>query len=243
MKPLLCCLFLVLSFIACHQRPASVTAAPLTGISDSLAEKSMGIYTGQFSKGLITVVINYISGHTVSGYDIHKGLRRNINGRVTQQGDQLNFVLKEPGNNPFDGTFSFALDTVKWKIKGKWTPIDSAKMPVRQLALYRKTDREIEFAGGWVAGRDSTLYLSVDGTCSFEWYERPEDSTSQLITLKGNYFVTGKECRIEWEKNNHFPSMKLTLWPAILGADSLQVSPAKLRGNGFEFVYAEEEGD
>ena len=241
MKPLLCCLFPVLSFIACHQRPATATAAPLAGLSDSLAEKSMGIYTGQFSKGLITVVINYISGRTVSGYDIHKGLRRNINGQVTQQGDQLNFVLKEPGNNPFDGTFSFALDTVNWKIKGKWTPIDSAKMPVRQLALSRKTEAETDFVGSWVTGRDSTLTLNNDGTCAFELYERPADSTSQLIRIKGNYSISGKECRIEWEKNTHFPSMRLTILPYVLGPDSLQTSPPKLRGNGLEFEFSYED--
>ncbi|HTI89522.1 MAG TPA: hypothetical protein VL727_02985 [Puia sp.] len=239
MKPLICCLFPVLLFSACHQRPASATAAPLAGISDSLAEKSMGIYSGQFSKGLITVVINYISGRTVSGYDIHKGLRRNINGQVTQQGNQLNFVLKEPGNNPFDGIFSFALDTVKWKIKGKWTPIDSAKMAVRQLALSRKTEAETEFAGAWVTGRDSTLTLSDDGTCSFELYERPADSTSQLIRLRGNYVINGKECHIEWEKNDHFTSMRLILERAKLGPDSMWVSPPKLRGNGLELDYFE----
>jgi hypothetical protein len=237
MKPLMCCFFLVLFFWACHQRPASAVTQLPAGISDSLAEKTMGIYTGQFSKGLITIVINYISGRTVSGYDIHKGLRRNINGQVTQQGDLLNFVLKEPGNHPFDGTFSFALDTVKWKIKGKWTPIDSAKMQVRQLALSRKTEAETEFTGSWVTGRDSTLMLNGDGTCSFELYERPADSTSQLIRVKGNYFISGKECRIEWEKNDRFSSMKLILQPPVLGADSLQTSPPKLRGNGFEFEY------
>ena len=241
MKPLACLLLLVLFFLACHQRPAATAAAPATYLSDSLAQKTMGIYTGQFSKGLITVVLNYISGRTVSGYDIHKGLRRNINGQVTLQGALLNFVLKEPGDHPYDGTFSFALDTANWKIKGKWTPIDSVKLPVRQLALSRKIEGESDFTGSWGNGHDSTLSLNEDGTCSFELYERPQDSTSQLIRIKGNYSINGKECRIEWEKNTHFPSMRLILQPAILGADSLQVSPPKLRGNGLELEPYEED--
>ena len=118
MKPLMCCFFLVFSFITCHQRPTAttVTGALRTGLSDSLAEKAMGTYSGQFGKSLITVVINYISGRTVSGYDLHKGLRRNFNGEVTQLDNFLNFVVKEPGDNRYDGAFSLSLDTTSWKI-------------------------------------------------------------------------------------------------------------------------------
>src|ERR1700755_3101560 len=54
------------------------------GVSGNLAAKAMGTYTGSLdNKDLITLVINYISGKTVSGYDIHKGLRRNVNGELT----------------------------------------------------------------------------------------------------------------------------------------------------------------
>jgi len=75
-----------------------------------------GTYSGLYSKGLITLAINYISGSTASGYNLHKGLRRNINGPVELKGGQLNFVLKEPGGNPYDGTFYLSLDTASLKI-------------------------------------------------------------------------------------------------------------------------------
>src|SRR6202012_500122 len=129
MKLLMCCLFPVLLFIACHQRSASATSGDVvrTGLPDSLAGKAMGTYSGQFGKSLITVVINYISGSTVSGYDIHKGLRRNLNGTLQQKDGQLAIVLKEPGGNPYDGTFYLSLDTATDKITGKWIPTDPAR--------------------------------------------------------------------------------------------------------------------
>src|ERR1700754_3766046 len=153
MKLLMCCFFLVLSFIACHQRSASATSgdAVRTGLSDSLAEKAMGTYSGQFGKSLITVVINYISGRTVSGYDIHKGLRRNFNGEVTQLDNSLNFVVKEPGDNRYDGVFSLSLDTTSWKITGKWVPVDSTKAKSKELALTRKIEDKSLSWDVWLA--------------------------------------------------------------------------------------------
>jgi len=240
MKPLICCSFLVLSFWACHERPASSNAVLSGGVSDSLALRTVGAYTGQFGKGLISVVVNYINGQTVSGYDIHKGLRRNFNGEVTQDGSLLKFALREPGSNPYDGRFDLTLDTASWKMSGKWAPFDSSKVPVRQLALSRRVSSDSVFGLGgtsWVVGRDSTLNLDDDGTCSFELYERPEDSTSQLITIKGTYVANGKECRIEWAKNDRFPSMKLTLHIPNEGTDSAGLP--ELRGSGMKFFLFE----
>ena len=241
MKALTCYFFLVLSFWACHERPSSSNALLSNGISDSLAQKSMGTYTGAFGKGLISVVVNYVNGTIVSGYDIHKGLRRNFNGEVSQQGSLLKFVLKEPGSNPYDGKFTLTLDTTSWKISGSWAPFDSTKSPAHQLALQRKeTNDGLDLmSGAWVAGEDSTLNLATDGTCTFEFYQRPQDSTSQLITLKGNYTVRGKECRIEWEKNAYFPFMKLTVQPPTYTADSAVMEPMEMLGNGMKFVMYE----
>ena len=240
MKPLNCCSFLVFLFWACHERPASSNAVLSGGVSDSLAQKAMGTYTGQFGKGLISVVVNYINGQTVSGYDIHKGLRRNVNGEVTRDGSLLKFLLKEPGSNPYDGAFDLVLDTASWKMKGKWSPFDTSKVRVRQLALSRKmrSDSVFDLEGtSWVIGSDSTLNLENDGNCSIELYERPQDSTSQLITIKGTYVANGRECRIEWAKNDHFPSMKLTLHIPYEGTDSAAIP--ELWGNGVKYFLLE----
>jgi len=205
----------------------------------------MGIYTGQFGKGLITVVVNYINGQMVSGYDIHKGLRRNFNGEVSQQGGLLQLVLKEPGSNPFDGRFNLTLDTAKMMMKGKWAPFDSSKAPVRVLALDRKesNDGYDILAGVWYAGRDSTLNLEGNGTCTYAFYERPDDSTSQLITLRGNYTFRGSECTIEWAKNKYFPGLKLIVQPPGQAPDSSGPAPLEMRGNGMRFIMGGDEGD
>ncbi|HXO76922.1 MAG TPA: hypothetical protein VN824_16825 [Puia sp.] len=246
MKLLMCCLFPVLLFIACHQRSASATSGDVvrTGLPDSLAGKAMGTYSGQFGKSLITVVINYISGRTVSGYDIHKGLRRNFNGEVTQLDNFLNFAVKEPGDNRYDGAFSLSLDTTSWNIKGKWIPLDSTKLKSKELNLTRKIGDESSAWDIWLANGsyDSLLTFETNGTCKFEFYNGPEDSASQLTTVKGNYELNesgkGKAYLIEWEKNSHLSplSMKLMLIPSGRDKDSIEITAPTLQGNGWKFV-------
>src|SRR5579859_2069918 len=134
----LCTALLALSLFACHQgQPAASGNAP--GISQQLANSitTGGTWTGHYSKGLLTLAINYISGNIASGYDIHKGLRRNLNGSVEQKGGRLEFVLREPGGNPYDGTFYLSLDTATDKISGKWDPTDVTKAKAGPLELAR----------------------------------------------------------------------------------------------------------
>ncbi|MBS1660072.1 MAG: hypothetical protein JST68_03375 [Bacteroidetes bacterium] len=250
MKPLLLAgLFLAVTFFACNQHPApaAATVAAGAGISDSLAIRAMGTYTGRFGRSLITVVINYISGKTVSGYDVHKGLRRNFNGEVTQQGALLNFMVKEPGDNAYDGSFTFSLDTASWKINGKWLPADSSRQKAQEISLSRRVedneDDPFHLSYLWLSNgsTDSTLHFSSDGTCVLEFYPNTGDSTStsQLVTVKGNFEKDTKNriLRIEWEKNEFIKplSMKLTMDSSRQENDSMYI-PAKLHGDGFVFT-------
>lgn len=227
-------------FTACHQHPQNTSSGKPPGISDSLAAQVMGTYSGSFNKSMITLVINYISGKTVSGYDIHKGLRRNVNGEVAQEGNHLRFVLKEPGDNPYDGTFIFSLDTATLKIAGKWVPLDDTKVPARQLALARSAEESGHYANEWLglSSRDSTLSFSDNGVCLLTFYERPQDSTSQMITVRGNYKKEADSIFIiEWQKSKYMevPVMKLIESQGREGNDSVEYIPPTLQGSGLKF--------
>ena len=86
-------------------------------------EKLKGTYTGDFKGSPIAITLNYISDTHVSGYNVHKGLTRNVTGTIEPTPFGLHLVLNEPGNNQFDGKFDFVIDTTNWLAKGKWTPI------------------------------------------------------------------------------------------------------------------------
>jgi len=225
-----------LFFVACHSRQQ--VSGPMTGVSDSLASAAVGTYYGHYSKGLITLAINYISGSTASGYDIHKGLRRNLNGEVVQKGERLSFVLKEPGGNPYDGTFFLSFDSATNKIGGRWVPADSTKAHSGAVDLIRMGASGVkdEYLGEFL-GDLGRLNFGEEGVCTLEYYPSKGDN-SQLITVKGSYELKGDTLRIDWQRNARTPvlNMKLLRKAAVEGTDSTGGSPRRLVGNGVEFV-------
>jgi hypothetical protein len=245
MHPRICCILLITLFsFSCHDNDHAHDGLQ-AGISPALAGKLQGIYSGSFNKGIITVVLNYISGRIVSGYNIHKGLRRNINGTVAQDGGLLNLVLKEPGDNPFDGTFYFSIDTASLKIDGRWVPLDSTKLKTKQIALSRKAggDRESYEDMDWIMasehGRDSMLTFHNDGSCEFTFYNGPDDSTRQLITVRGSFERQVDTFKVEWQKNNYTPAqnMKLIKTMQKIKESEEEYEIPLLKGNGWELTH------
>ena len=198
-------LFIVL-FLSCHPHGTATGEGP--GIPDSLAVRIRGTYNGHFKEGLMTLVINYISDSIVSGYDLHKGRRRNVNGSVLQKGDRLEFLLKEPGNNALDGTFYLSMDTTSRNIAGKWIPAgDSTKVHTGALDL-RRWDKDTSAnqpSGTWYGDMGSISFNTEMGTCELG-YSPDNIPSAKTTTILGNYWQKKDTFYIEWEPNKLLPA-------------------------------------
>lgn len=238
-RPLSCsAALLALILFACRQPQLQAVASPPAdaGIYDSPAAAIPGQYAGQYSKGILRLVINYVSGNTVSGYDIHKGLRRNLNGQVERKDGLFQFVLKEPGGNPYDGTFYLQLDPASGKMTGNWIPTDSTKAHAGELHLERSSGKgEDEVLESWV-GELGDLRFQLDGTVTLK-YHPTEDENSQLAIVHGSYEHQGDTFRIEWQRNNRTPvlKMKLISLPPRPEGDTTGYPGPRLKGSGVEF--------
>jgi len=239
--------FLLAGIVICFgcKQPSNqpgASAAPPLVTSTALTEKLIGSFSGSFDKGLIRIVINYASGNRVSGFDIHKGRRRNLNGTLHEEGNAVNLFLKEPGDDPFDGSFSLSFDTATGRMKGLWTPADSGRLKAKKLDLAKMTAAEL--AGGnegydmWtgLSGGDTILTFKPDGSCGLEFYQDPNDSLSQLIEVRGNYTKLKGVYTVEWEKNTYTPAqlMKLKVESRKPSPDDDYVQEY-LKGNGWIF--------
>jgi hypothetical protein len=181
----------------------------------------LGTYQGKLGKSVVTVVINYINGNIVSGYDIVKGVRRNLNGKLEAKGSTANFDLSDPGDNASDGHYLFTLDTGKHALTGDWKPLHAGNFPEASLTLKRRKGpdensgyRPIfqDWQGGKKDGPEGILTFQDDGFCQFEYYKNEQDSTDQVNTIKGTYIELKKNSVIiEWERNSFFPAPKTTL--------------------------------
>jgi hypothetical protein len=243
MQPPSCRIVLLALFCsACNQHQPAASGQS-TGISKPLAGSiTVGTWSGHYSKGLLTLAINYISGNIASGYDIHKGLRRNLNGSVEQKDGRLEFVLKEPGGNPYDGTFYLSLDTVTDKISGKWIPSDATLAKAGPLELARSTYEHAEITRDQWESDLGTLNFLDEGVCTLEYYPEYDSlglkvPNAQLVTVKGSYEIKGDTIRIDWQRNNRTPTlnMKLIMHAGREQTDSSEYIVPSLEGKGVKF--------
>lgn len=210
-------LWLIPVLFSCHPGQQSKTADGWPGIADSTAAGMLGSYSGSFKNGLLTLVINYVSGNIVSGYDLHKGIRRNLNGRIEEKDGQYALVLKEPGGNPFDGAFYLTMDRSAQKIKGSWVPTDSSRTHSGTLSLVR-ADRSNN-NGNWDyssykwQGDPGTITFNRDNSCQLEYYLDSDSAATNPnalpLVVHGNYAENRDIFEIDWQDNNHTPTLHM----------------------------------
>ncbi|HEU4471093.1 MAG TPA: YARHG domain-containing protein [Flavisolibacter sp.] len=92
-----------------------------------------GSYTGDFKpktykpgtadleNNRITIFIDSMNGEQAFGHSVVAGNERSFSGRFTRQGNNFIVDAREPGDDPYDGAFSFTLDTATKTITGTWT--------------------------------------------------------------------------------------------------------------------------
>ena len=167
-------------------------------------EKLKGTYTGDFKGSPIAITLNYISDTHVSGYNVHKGLIRNVTGTIESTPSGLHLVLNEPGNNQFDGKFDFVIDTTNWLAKGKWTPIKKGEETSFELKKKIIKNEEEQWEIVFSDSLQNYLTLKPDGSCTYS-YLTDTTNTGQEVTISGNYTQEKKVVTIYWQKNDVFP--------------------------------------
>ena len=170
-------------------------------------ETVKGIYTGNFNGSPISIVLNYVSNQHASGYNVHKGLTRNLSGTIRFANGKLQLQLAEPGNNPYDGLFSLEIDTATGKGKGAWKPLKKGEPT--SFTFTKKILKEFEGDYDLVYTDTLSNYLSLkpDGACTFSYLTDTTEKAQQL-TIRGSYQREKGIVTIFWQKNTVFPSGK-----------------------------------
>lgn len=183
----------------------------------------VGIYEGSFDGNPIQINVNMATAHHAVGYNIYKGLIRNVSGKIVDSVNHVIMRLEEPGDNQFDGVFELVIDKDNFNVDGKWTPFKS-NLTSKKFKLEKLPEEEYEeeYEEGKINRR--TIYsdfsyavdsigkyrFSQDGSVSFEYYatEDEENYVDQKELIKGNWSLKGIAVTIMWEPNTVFPSRK-----------------------------------
>lgn len=191
-----------------------------------------GMYTGDFGDGFINVILTYVNDKKAIGYNVHKGLQRNISGSVVQKKDHFELTLHEPGDNKFDGVFVLNISKKDGSIDATWTANDP-KISTKKFKLKKQISRKLSEEKGYFdysteeinqdnfleAFSHSNLYSKVDdgevqfrenGTVIYTYY--PENQKNeQMEIIKGSWkFTDKKKLILDWSKNGVFKERQMT---------------------------------
>lgn len=206
-----------------------------------------GLYSGDFGDGFITVFLTYVNGKKAIGYNILKGLQRNISGDLVQKKDAFELTLSEPGDNPYDGVFVLNISKKDFSVTGTWTAKDPsikpkkfklkkqvAKDPLDGQSFYEgESINESNFLGtfGYSTLDGGNIRFEENGLATFTYYP-DEQKHEQLETIKASWrFENDKTLIIEWAKNTKFKerNMKFKLLqpkdevPSFQGPNGLSI--------------------
>lgn len=120
--------------------PPPVVAAPEEEEPDhnELTDKMVGFYVGQLGPSKMTIRLEKIIGNSVIGYSVVAGNQRAFSGSFADRRGVMEFVVREPGDNPYDGEFSFRLGPEEPpKLVGIWKPYDK-KLATKEFTAIRR---------------------------------------------------------------------------------------------------------
>jgi hypothetical protein len=116
-----------------------------------------GYWVGAFGKNKINIAIAKIEGDSVFGHSVCAGNFRAIKGTIESIGEnEFKAVMREPGDDQYDGEFQFEIDVARQELSGSWKP-------------YKKT-----------VGAKTYNLLKTDFTYDASLGDHPEASTTYL---------------------------------------------------------------
>ena len=234
---------LTLLFFSCNngpEKPANVPTADSTVSyqpSDFDFKKLEGAYAGDFGgSGDIRLIIRHATGRHAVGYSLHKGLRRNFSGSMQAEDGRFSFSLAEPGDNKYDGTFRFTIDTTNFALKGDWTPANPGNTTAKDYTLQRSWKDTASSFGEDLMYSDSLgdLTLEAAGLARYRYYPLVNGKPSaQFEEFTGNWKQSGDTYTIDWQPNAIFPSRRSIFkktWSDDLSEEERQYYNATLKG-------------
>lgn len=107
-----------------------------------VSEKSLELFPDKYKKWLykdplfgdyrmrkpnaISIQIDYIKGDSVYGKSVCAGNERPVRGIAkADTGNLIRIILNEPGDHPYDGSFSLLLNMDSTDLSGSWTPYNT----------------------------------------------------------------------------------------------------------------------
>lgn len=161
-----------------------------------------GYWVGAFGKNKINIAIAKIAGDSIFGHSVCAGNFRAIKG-IIENIDENTYkaVMREPGDDKYDGEFQFEIDVARQELSGSWKPYKKTTGPKTYNLL--KTDFTYDPTLG-DHPEASTTYLDVPDVENL-LPEEIEMIRNEIYARHGYSFTNIKIRRIFDDKDWYIP--------------------------------------
>lgn len=188
-----------------------------------------GMYIGDFGGSDIRIVLNFISPNHAVGYNIHKGLQRNISGKVMETETTIEMELNEPGDHEFDGIFTLVFQKADFTCKGSWkalkknipkkkfelekTNSDQDGLDYENLTLDKITKNNFTSVFSYCSDSLADIFFEEDGNVKYEFYPSKDtlERAEQMQIINGTWTFKDAKIYVNWQKNSVFTDKKTVM--------------------------------
>ena len=161
-----------------------------------------GMYVGWFKKvpaanskardNKINIIIEKINGNTVSGRSIVAGNERPFQGPFTTKGNTYTVKASEPGDDRYDGVFTFTVKTNERKLAGIWVPnkptasVSRTEYTLDRTEFVYRSDLELPENLNWTElyGDEAKRVLGFDGAVELLTEDVTRFNASKVLLKK-----------------------------------------------------------
>lgn len=225
---------------SCGDDPALKDAVEVEEITAEIPDADLfnydtlqGMYFGNFGGSDIRIILNYVSKTNAVGYNIHKGLQRNLSGKVTRSGDSITVFMAEPGDHEFDGVFELLFVGEGSEPKGTWKS-NSGIISPKEFKLKRVQTKDgidwennekitMENLHNYFGNAMDSLgeySFKSDGLVVFSYYpggywsddyeqNDAQRNKKQMKQIQGTWSMKDNFVTVAWEPNKILPKLDM----------------------------------
>ena len=180
------------------QKTIEAASSSIQGSED----KRLGYWVGSFGKNKINLTITDIRDGNMQGYSVCAGNFRPLQGTIVKQEDgTFEGVLKEPGDDPYDGTFNFVLDPKNDVLTGRWAPFKSEGNTPKAFTLVKRDWKYNADAGDYAFASKDELYQE---DLMMEYSKEELSLIRNEIYARHGYCFKKKDFRYHFEEKSWY---------------------------------------
>lgn len=204
--------------------------------TDNTPDQILGCYVGEFGKNMINITLFKVEDGHAEGYSVCAGNFRKIEGTVDlMQDDEYIFEMDEPGDDQYDGHFSFTLDASEQTLKGSWEPFKEEGNSSKNYKLEKREYHYNPNAGSWPEVSTEELDESF-----FMNYNTDELATMRNeIYARHGYSFKNKEWRYYFEGKDWYMPMGIDIRDKLTDIEVANIEMIYDIENYYEDYYDE----